>query len=133
MNEATLYAEIAKVCPIISVAIGNEEKRETWSFVPEAVATSEQIAAGDNVIATIPIGLGQVLLATVEWIGRWTNAEYRAFTAAAWRGTAGNAKNADVVLFEPVIDLTRKKTITLRDSLVTDGILTAERAAVIFS
>lgn len=132
MNSATLHDAIAEVCPVISTSVGKSDDRTTWSFVPGEAATTDQVLAGENVIATIPIEQ-KPTLASSEFVGRFTNAEYRAATAAAWRGTAGNAKNFDVVILDPLINLNKKKCITLRDALVADGILTAERAAIIFS
>lgn len=72
---------------------------------------------------------------TVEqFLTRWTNAEYRAASAAAWRGSGGNAKNWDIVVVaRPEIDLDRQKTMTLKADLVAGGILTQQRADLIFS
>jgi hypothetical protein len=132
MDAGTLHEAIAEVCPVVSTTVGKADDRSTWSFVAEAVATQPQIDAGNNMIATIPIDVKPTLV-TTEWIGRFTNAEYRAATAAAWRQVGPNAKNWDTVVFEPSIKLDRKKVTTLRDSLVADGILTAARATEIFS
>jgi hypothetical protein len=132
MDAATLHDAIAEVCPVTSVTVGKADDRATWSFGPGATATQPQIDAGNNVIATIPIETKSVL-ATVDFIGRFTNAEYRAATAATWRQTGPNAKNWDVVVFESAINLNKKKVATLRDSLITDGILTQVRANEIFS
>src|SRR5262245_23489933 len=131
MNAETLHDAIAEVCPVVSVAVGDGDVRATWSFIPTSEATQAQIDAGNNVIATIPIEpLGT--LTTPDFIGRFTNAEYRAATATTWRQTAGNAKNWDVVVFEPNVNFNKKKTKTLKTSLVTDGILTQARADEIF-
>jgi hypothetical protein len=132
MDAGTLHDAIAEVCPVISTTVGKPDDRATWSFIPGGTATQPQIDAGNNVIATIPVDTKNVNLATVDFIGRFTNAEYRAATAATWRQTAGNAKNWDTVVFDPTINCNKKKTITLRDSLVADGILTAARADAIF-
>jgi hypothetical protein len=113
--------------------VGKSDYRATWSFVPAANATQPQIAAGNNVIATIPINPKATALPTPEFIGRFTNAEYRAATATTWRQTGGNAKNWDVVVFQPAINFNKKATTTLKTSLVTDGILTQARADEIFS
>jgi hypothetical protein len=118
-------------CPTQSTKVVNGNDRATWSFVPGAGATQAQIDAGNNVIATIPID-PTIPLSTADFIGRFTNAEYRAATATTWRQTGGNAKNWDTVVFEPSVNMTKKKVITLRDSLVTDGILTQARANEIF-
>jgi hypothetical protein len=132
MDAGTLHDAIAEVCPITSVSIGKGDDRATWSYQPEASATPQQIAAADNVIATIPIN-PKTTLASTEFIGRFTNAEYRAATATTWRQTGGNAKNWDVVAFDSSINLNKKKCTTLKTSLVTDGILTQARADEIFS
>jgi hypothetical protein len=75
----------------------------------------------------------RVTMVTVDWIGRFTNAEYRAATATTWRQTGPNAKNWDVVVFEDTINLSNQKTAALKQSLVTDGILTQIRADEIFA
>lgn len=134
MDAGTLHNEIVEAgCPTISTTVGKSDDRATWSFIPGANATQSQIDAGNNVIATIPIDTKAVALATPEFIGRFTNAEYRAATATTWRQTAGNAKNWDVVVFQPSINFNKKATTTLKTSLVTDGILTQARADVIFA
>jgi hypothetical protein len=55
MDAGTLHLEIAKVCPCASVRVVDPDKRETWSFTPGEGATPEQVTAGNNVIATIPV------------------------------------------------------------------------------
>jgi hypothetical protein len=132
MDAATLHEAIAEVCPVISTSVGKKDDRATWSFVPGAGATQPQIDAGNNVIATIPID-PKTTLASSEFIGRFTNAEYRAATATTWRQTGGNAKNWDVVVFDSSVNLNKKKVDTLKTSLVTDGILTQARADEIFA
>jgi hypothetical protein len=133
MDAATLNDAIIDAgCPTISTSVGKSDDRSTWSFVPAANATQPQIDAGNNVIATIPIDT-KTTLATADFIGRFTNAEYRAATATTWRQTAGNAKNWDVVVFQSAINFNKKATTTLKTSLITDGILTQARADEIFS
>jgi hypothetical protein len=132
MDAPTLHDAISEVCPVVGVTVNDPVDRLQWVYYPGESATPQQIAAADNVVATIPIEVKSTIAST-EFIGRFTNAEYRAATAAAWRQTAGNAKNWDVVVFEPTINSNKKKCITLRDSLVADGILTQARAAEIFS
>ena len=107
MDAGTLHDAIAEVCPVASTTVGKADDRATWSFVPEDDATTEQVLAGENVIATIPINPLATALPTGDFIARWSNAEYKA--------------------------LNKKKTQTLKSSLVTDGILTQARADEIFS
>jgi hypothetical protein len=133
MDSGTLYDAITDAgCPVTSTSIGKSNDRATWTFVPKAGATQAQIDIGNNVVATIPIN-PKTSPSSAEFIGRFTNAEYRAATATTWRQTAGNAKNWDVVVFDPIINLNKKKAATLRDSLVTDAILTQARADEIFA
>jgi predicted extracellular nuclease len=132
MDAATLYDAIAEVSPVASTSVGKADDRSTWTWVPGANATQPQIDAGNNVVATIPVET-KATMSTADFIGRFTNAEYRAATATTWRQTAGNAKNWDVVVFEPSINMNKKKVTTLKDSLVTDGILTQARADEIFA
>ena len=63
MDAGTLHEAIAEVCPVDSVTVGEPDDRSTWSYVPTAEATPAQIAAADNVIATIPVE-------TLENVGR---------------------------------------------------------------
>jgi hypothetical protein len=130
MDAGTLHEAIAEVSPVISTSVGKADDRSTWTWVPGTNATQPQIDAGNNVIATIPINPKSTLSAA-DFIGRFTNAEYRAATATTWRQTAGNAKNWDVVVFD-VVNMNKKKVTTLKNSLVTDGILTQARADEIF-
>jgi len=132
MDAATLHDAIAEVSPITSCSVGKADDRSTWTWVPGPDATQAQIDAGNNVIATIPMTT-PTTLAVADWIGRFTNAEYRAATAQTWRQTGGNAKNWDVVAFAGSIKMSKKSVTTLRNSLVADGILTAQRADEIFS
>jgi len=131
MDAGTLYDAIAEVSPVIGTAVGKPDDRATWTWTPGAGATQPQIDAGNNVVATIPIN-PKTTLASSEFIGRFTNAEYRAVTDMAWRQSGGNAKNWDVVVFDAIINLNKKKCATLKTSLVTDGILTQVRADEIF-
>lgn len=123
-------------CPAVSSAVLDAADRATWSYTPTEQATPEQIAIGDNVIATIPMEIGDILTVDV-FIGRWTNAEYLKLEQkrAADIGNAkvGNAKNWDQVMMSGAIDPNKKKVQTLKDDLVTSAILTQARADEIFS
>ncbi len=132
MDAGTLDGLIREAgCPTVGTRVGKEDDRSTWSFEPASGNTQAQNDIGNNVIATTPI-YPPSPLSSADFIGRFTNAEYRAATATTWRQTAGNAKNWDVVVFQPSINLNKKATTTLKTSLVTDGILTQVRADEIF-
>lgn len=136
MDAGTLYAAIAEVSPVDSTAVGKADDRSTWTWVPGAGATSAQIDAGNNVVATIPIGV-KLAVTTADFIARFTNAEYLALEKKRRDDIAnnkvGNAKNWDNVVSDNAVDMTKKKVQTLKTDLVTDGILTQARADEIFS
>lgn len=136
MDAGTLYDEIAVVSPVASTVVGKSDDRSTWTWVPGSGATTAQIAAGDNVIATLPIEQ-KIAVPIGDFIARWTNAEYLALEKKRRDDIAdnkiGNAKNWDDVMSDHAIDMKKKKVQTLKTDLVTDGILTQSRADEIFS
>ena len=71
-----------------------------------------------------------------EFIKRWTNAEYLALekkrAADIAANKVGNAKNFDIVMASDVLRIDSQKVATLKADLIADGILTPERADVIF-
>jgi hypothetical protein len=132
VDAGTLNDAIAEVCPVISTTVGKADDRSTWSFVPGENATSVQIDAGNNVIATIPIDtLG--MLATSEFISRWTNAEYRKLQDRRMADNGKLGKDWDVVTADGTIPLDRQRTQNMKADLVTQGILTQARADEIFA
>ncbi len=54
-NAGDLQAEIATVCPVVSVTIGDPDDRTTWSFVPDPSATPAQYVAGQQVLSSFDI------------------------------------------------------------------------------
>lgn len=133
MDAGTLYDAIAEVCPVVSTTVGKSDDRTTWSFVPASGATQPQIDAGNNVIATIPIDALATALPTGDFIARWTNAEYLALQKRRTTDNGKMAKDWDNVTSDPQINMNKKKTQTLKSSLVADAILTQARADEIFS
>jgi hypothetical protein len=137
MDATTLHEAVAEVCPIVGVSMGRSGDRNTWSFDPAPEATPEQIAAGENVIATLPIEL-KGRISSSEFVARWTNAEYlkleqkRAADISGANPKIGNAKTWDILMLDSVIDMNKKKVQALKTDLVTDGILTQARADEIF-
>jgi hypothetical protein len=132
MDPGTLSDAIAEVSPIAACSIGKPDDRATWTWVPGAGATQPQIDAGNNVVATIPINtLGTV--ATGDFIARFTNAEYKALQLRRTTDNGKMAKDWDNVTSGPTINMNKKKTQTLKSSLVADGILTQARADEIFA
>jgi hypothetical protein len=132
MDAITLHDAIDDVCPVVSVRVVDSHDRTTWSFVPDAGATQAQVDAGNNVIATIPIDtLG--LLATSEFISRWTNAEYKALQLRRTSDNGKMAKDWDITTADSAIPLDKKRTKNLAADLVAAGILTQARADEIFS
>lgn len=135
MDAATLHDAIVEVCPVESVSVGDANDRATWSFVPASGATQAQIAAGNNVIATIPI----TPLTTVSPGGlilRFTNAEYKAtldyHTSTLAAGTIGPKKTWDTMMGESSVNMNDRSVKSVKNGLVSAGILTQTRADVIF-
>jgi hypothetical protein len=76
------------------------------------------------------------ILPTDEFLRRWTNQEYLALerqrAADIAADKVGNAKNWDIVTASDVLHINSQKATTLRADLIADGIITPERAEVIF-
>jgi len=132
MDAGTLYDAIAEVSPVVSTSIGKADDRSTWKWVPGENATQAQKDAGDNVVATIPIE-PLATLPTGDFIARFTNAEYKALQLLRTSDNGKMAKDWDNVTSDAAINMNKKKTQTLKTSLVTDGILTQARADEIFA
>jgi hypothetical protein len=132
MDAATLYKAIEPVCPIISTNVGDPVERDTWSYTPQPQATPAEIAAADNVLATVPVAVAGSAT-SAEFIARFTNAEYRLASGATWRGAGGNAKNWDVIVVgASLVHFSKQKVQTLKADLVSGGVLTQVRADEIF-
>jgi hypothetical protein len=137
MDSGTLHNEIVEAgCPTISTTVGKSDDRSTWSFVPAANATQPQIDAGNNVIATIPIDP----MSTVSpgaLILRFTNAEYKAtldyHTSSLAAGTIGPKKTWDTMMGEAVVNMNVRTVNSVKNGLVSAGVLTQARADVIFA
>ena len=101
MDAATLHDAIIEVCPIISCKVGKSDDRATWSFVPGEAATTEQVLAGENVIATIPIDTLNTAVPTGDFIARFTNAEYRKLQDRRMSDNGKLGKDWDNVTSDP--------------------------------
>ena len=131
MDAGYLQAELEKVCPVLWATVIIPDERDSWAYGPAPEATPEQIAAADNVMATIPVEVpGKA--SNTEFLARFTNAEYRGVTGA-WRQSGGNGKNWDIVVSDSVIQMSRQKVQTLKADLVAGAVLTQARADLIFS
>lgn len=137
MDAGTLYNAIAAAgCPVISTRIVDQNDRTTWSFVPDASATSTQIAAGSNVIATIDPVVKNVIPFD-QFIQRWLDAEYTLLmqrrATAITNGNITLVKQWDTALAAGKVDLNSPAAINFKNNMVSAGILTQARADVIFS
>jgi len=132
MDAGTLHDAIAEVSPVTSCSVGKADDRSTWKWTPGTGATQPQIDAGNNVVATIPINPLSTV-PTGDFIARWTNAEYLALQKRRTTDNGKMAKDWDNVTSDAAINMNKKKTQTLKSSLVTDGILTQARADEIFA
>jgi hypothetical protein len=136
VDAGTLHDAIAEVCPVDSTKVGKSDDRATWSFVPGSRATQPQIDAGNNVIATIPIDP----LTTITPGGlilRFTNGEYKQtldyHTSSLAAGTIGPKKTWDTMMGESTINMNARTVKSVKNGLVSAGVLTQARADVIFS
>ena len=132
MDAGTLGVAISEVCPIVSCSVGKPDDRSTWSYEPQEQATAPQIAAADNVVATIPIDTLNTAVPTGDFIARFTNAEYRKLQDRRMADNGKLGKDWDNLTSDPAINMTKKKTQTLKASLGTDAVLTQARADEIF-
>lgn len=137
MDAVTLNNEIIEVgCPTISTTVGKSDDRSTWSFIPAVNATQPQIDAGNNVIATIPID-PMATISPGALVLRFTNAEYKAtldyHTSSLASGTIGPKKTWDAMMGEALINMNVRTVNSVKNGLVSAGILTQARADAIFS
>jgi hypothetical protein len=136
MDAGTLNdAIVAAGCPTISTIVGKPDDRATWSFIPGTSATQPQIDAGNNVIATIPID-PLTIVTPGKLILRFTNAEYKAtldyHTSSLAAGTIGPKKTWDTMMGEASVNMNDRSMKSVKNGLVSAGILTQTRADEIF-
>lgn len=136
MDAQNLDAAIKAVCPIIGVRVGKELDRATWSFVAAPEATAPQIAAANNVLATIPTVLLNIVPVS-DFIQRWLPAEYLALmrgrATAITNGNIALVQLWDVAMALDAVDLNTPKAQQFKSAIVAAGILTQARADEIFS
>jgi hypothetical protein len=114
----------------------------TWGATDDSIEGRERITLEQNttldsvVAAHDPTAKRKNIIPTIEFIARWTNAEYLALEKKRRDDIAadkvGNAKNWDIVVAEDNIDMNKQKFQNLKADLVTDGVLTQARADEIF-
>jgi hypothetical protein len=135
MDAGTLNLAISDVCPVLTVTVVDPENRGTWSYEPAPEATAPEKAAADNVIATIPID-PLPALGPSEFIYRFTTAEYlllkQKHTTDLEASDASSVRIWDIVIGSNVMDMNSENATLLKSELVTDGILTQQRADEIF-
>ena len=68
MNLEKLHNQIAVVCPITGVSVGNESDKATWSFVAAETATVEEIASVQSIIDNADLSI----LDDVKYISKLT-------------------------------------------------------------
>jgi hypothetical protein len=136
MDASNLDAAIRAVCPIIGVRVGVASDRATWSYTADPSATAPQLAAADNVIATIDPVVKNIITFD-DFIGRWTNAEYRLLlqsrATAVQGGSFAIPKSWDIAFARGQINLNNQLMQSLKSDIVSAGILTQARADVIFA
>jgi hypothetical protein len=113
-----------------------------WGDTDETITGRENLTTTQNstldsvVAAHDPARKPPSIVGTSDFIARWTNAEYLALEKKRRDDVAankvGNAKNWDVVVADDEIDMNKQKVQNLKADLVTDGVLTQQRADEIF-
>ena len=83
-------------------------------------------------VATIPAEL-KTMVITADFIARWSNAEYLAVQKLRTTDNGRTAKSWDIVTSDTVIDMNKKKVLSLKEDLVVAGVITAERAEELFA
>jgi hypothetical protein len=104
--------------------------------VADGAATAPEIAAADNVVATIPANTLPPL-ESADFINRFADAEYLLLKQKQQTditgGNAGSTRLWDIVIGKNSLDMNSADAQTLKAQLVTDGILTQARADEIFN
>jgi hypothetical protein len=100
--------------------------------------TPAQNTTLDNVIAAHdPSAQLKNVILTTDFIARFTNAEYLALEKKRRDDITANnigiAKNWDIVVTDPQVNLNRQKVQNIKTDLVNAGVLTQARADEIFS
>jgi len=136
MDAGTLYNAISEVCPILDAKCLSSTDRASWTYEADPSATQPQKDAADNVILTIPAEpLSPV--EPGEFVTRFTDAEYLLLEQKKQTditgGDASLSRIWDIVIGSNQLDFNSSNAQTLKDRLVTDGILTQARADAIFS
>jgi hypothetical protein len=139
MDAGALHESIAVVCPCLSCRVIDPLDRATWSFEPKAGATPTEIAAGENVIATIPVLTGKNI-PFPEFVDHFSNAEYQNLLQArraAIQSPNPNdmtwVRNWDKIESVGRLIVGLALANALKATLVSEGILTQARADEIFS
>ena len=70
---------------------------------------------------------------TGEMISRWTNAEFRLLQDRRMSDNGKLGKDWETITSDPIVLLTKQKVQNMKADLVAAGVLTAERADIIFS
>lgn len=143
MNATTsLYDTIVAVCPIVGVSVGVWADKTTWRIDFDPSATAAQQAAAlvvvQNFDPTAPIN-NPLYVSTTSVLSLLTLAEYKAimqFAAADLVSVIGTGQLSmwlDLTRLDGQINLNDPVTQSVAQYLITNNLLTAARAAVIFA
>jgi len=129
MDTASLHDAVASVCPIISLTIGKEGDRSTWSIEFDPSATVEQRDAAANVLVT---WVDRPVLSYLQFRSLFTPAENQAIMTAA----LSNHAVLDWLLQAAgavTIDMSNALVTNGLDGLVAAGLITADRKTAILA
>ena len=114
-----------------------------WGATDDTITGRENLTAAQNttldgvVAAHDPTKKHKNIIATTDWVARFTNQEWLALEKQKAADIASNkvgySKNLAITLTEDNVDLNKQKSQKIKDDLVAAGVLTQVRADEIFS
>lgn len=131
---AALHRKIAAVCPIDGVSIGDWSDKKTWRISVYDAATDSQKAAAQAVIDAFDPSVtpSNTIVDGLVFLDRHTDDEYNSITVAS-RDNAQLRRWIDMLRLRGEIDVAGGPAVAAKAALVQAGLLTAERADIIFA
>jgi hypothetical protein len=114
----------------------------TWGATDDTITGRENLTAAQNttldgvVAAHDPSKRYKNIIPTTDWVARFTNQEWLALEKQKAADIAANkvgySKNLAITMSEDNVDLNKQKSTTLKDQLVSAGVISQQRADEIF-
>lgn len=124
-------------CPVLEARVVDPNNRATWSFMAPPGTPQTQVDIGNNIINTISTVVLNVIRFS-DFVQRWTTTElsnlYKGRATAITNNGAGMTlvKQWDVAQAQGYVDLNTAAAQNFKAAIVTAGILTQQRADVVF-